>query len=71
MGDQVDRSQKIIMRQRLEQLLELQQDLGRLLEACAQEIEAAEYRRFLEEMKQRNKETIQTVKNYMVRKCNR
>lgn len=67
----IERKEKNVMRQHLERLLELQREMERLIDNCRQEVEAAEYLRFLEEFKQRSKESAHILADYMVRKCNR
>jgi len=67
----IERKQKTIMRQHLERLAELQREMERLIDNCYQEVEAAEYLTFLQDLRKRNIETIRILTDYMVRKCNR
>lgn len=69
--NKIDRKEKLVMRQHLERFVELQREMDRLIENCAQEIEEDEYRNFLEEVKNRSQETTRMLTSYMVRKCNR
>lgn len=69
--NKIDSKEKMVMRQHLERFTELQREMERLIESCNQEVEANEYRNFLEELKNRNLETTRLLTSYMVRKCNR
>lgn len=69
--NKIERKEKTVMRQHLERLAELQREMDRLTDNCSQEVEAAEYLKFLEDLKKRNQETMRIVTDYMVRKCNR
>jgi hypothetical protein len=70
-SNKIERKEKTVMRQHLERLAELQREMDRLIDNCSQEVEAAEYVKFLEDLKKRNLETIRILTDYMVRKCNR
>lgn len=67
----IDRQQKNMMRVRLEKMLELQNELDRLIETCRKETQIPEYCEFLKQLKTKNKENIQITSRYMITKCNR
>jgi len=67
----IERKQKNIMRSQLEEVLKMQKDIAEKIENFDQETEVAEYKKFWQELRQTNAQTIQKVSNYMVRKCNR
>lgn len=70
-GTRVSRQQKNAMRTRLEDILHIQQQLDQQIASYQQDSEVPEYSRFWDEIKQRNRESIQVVSRYMVMKCNR
>lgn len=71
MDVKVERRQKNIMRSRLEEILVIQKDLNEKAETYLADTEPEEYRRFWQELIDKNNENIQVLSGYMVRKCNR
>lgn len=67
----IDRQQKNQMRARIEDILKLQKDIDKKIDEYAAQTEPAEYKKFWQELKTINLETIQKVSRYMVTKCNR
>jgi len=67
----ITRQQKNQMRAQLEDILQVHKMLDSRIETYQQQTDHPEYRRFWEEMKQRNQQNIQVVARYMVMKCNR
>ncbi len=67
----IDRKQKNIMRAQIEDVLQLQKDIGKKIEDYAATTEPPEYQKFWQDWQNRNQETIQKVSRYMIAKCNR
>jgi len=70
-GGKIDRKQKNIMRSQLEQILELQKKIDNEIEKYRRESNINEYRRFWNDLKNKNNENVKTISRYMVLKCNR
>lgn len=71
MGVRIERKEKNLMRSHLEQLLQMQKELDENIGIYEQQIQAEEYKSFLNELRNNNSENMQIVSRYMVRKCNR
>ncbi|WP_061212874.1 hypothetical protein [Syntrophomonas wolfei] len=67
----INRQDKNLMRKQLEEILSIQKDLDKKINNYQQESVVEEYRGFWQELGQNNKDSIQRVSRYMVRKCNR
>lgn len=67
----IDRKQKNIMRAQIEDILRLQRDINERIDAYAAQTEPPEYKKFWQELKTINLDTIQKVSRYMIAKCNR
>ncbi len=67
----INRQDKNLMRKQLEEILSIQKDLDKKIDNYQQESVVEEYRGFWQELGQNNKDSIQRVSRYMVRKCNR
>lgn len=67
----ISRQDKNLMRKQLEEILSIQKDLDKKINNYQQESIVEEYRGFWQELGQNNKDSIQRVSRYMVRKCNR
>lgn len=67
----ISRQDKNLMRKQLEEILSIQKDLDKKINNYQQESVVEEYRGFWQELGQNNKDSIQRVSRYMVRKCNR
>ncbi|ABI67419.1 hypothetical protein [Syntrophomonas wolfei] len=67
----ISRQDKNLMRKQLEEILSIQKDLDKKIDNYQQESVVEEYRGFWQELGQNNKDSIQRVSRYMVRKCNR
>lgn len=66
----IDRKQKNVMRAQLDDVLQLQKDIGKKLENYASETEAVEYQRFWRDLQTSNQETIHKISRYAIAKCN-
>lgn len=67
----INRQDKNLMRKQLEEILSIQKDLDKKINNYQQESVVEEYRGFWQELGQNNKDSIQRVSRYIVRKCNR
>ena len=67
----INRQDKNLMRKQLEEILSIQKDLDKKIDNYQQESVVEEYQGFWQELGQNNKDSIQRVSRYMVRKCNR
>lgn len=67
----ITRQDKNKMRDQLQQIINIHQQVNRSIQTYRQENQVPDYGRFWDELSQRNNETIQVVSRYMVRKCNR
>ncbi len=67
----IDRLQKNRMRSQLESVLDVHRQLETTIESYEGQTEVEEYRRFWNELREKNRENIQHLSRYMVTKCNR
>ncbi len=67
----IDRKQKNIMRERIEDVLQMQKDIDTKISSYAAATEPLEYQKFWQELQTRNQDTIRKVSRYMIAKCNR
>ena len=67
----ISRSDKNRMRENLEEILLLQKEMEKRIDNFQQDELVKEYRLFWQELKSLYNQNLQTVSNYMVRKCNR
>ncbi len=67
----VSRQDKNQMRKQLEEILSIRKALDQKINDYRQESIIEEYREFWQDMEKNNKEDIQKLSHFMVRKCNR
>lgn len=67
----INRQDKNNMRDQLEEILDIHQQVNRKVEVYRKQNQVADYQGFWDELRQRNHETIQVLSRYMVMKCNR
>lgn len=67
----VSRQDKNQMRKQLEEILSIRKALDQKINDYRQESIIEEYREFWQDMEKNNKEDIQKLSRFMVRKCNR
>ncbi|MEN6349086.1 MAG: hypothetical protein ABFD08_06790 [Syntrophomonas sp.] len=70
-GIRIERADKNLMRNRLEDVLQTQKDLEQKIKQFQRETQVEEYQKFWNELKLKNGELMKTVSRYMVSKCNR
>ena len=67
----IERGQKNMMREKLEDFLAAQKDLDQLISLYEEGTPNEEYRQFWQEIKEKNLENMKRVSRFMVTKCNR
>jgi hypothetical protein len=67
----ISRSDKNRMRENLEEILMLQKEMEKRIDNFQKDEVVEDYRLFWQELKSLYNQNLQTVSNYMVRKCNR
>lgn len=67
----IPREEKNQMRKNLEDVLNLQKEIEKKIEAYQKDAVAEEYQKFWKEFRSKNRQTVNYLSNYMVRKANR